>query len=426
MKKSLFFVVVLFVIAGMWVTSCTENKPTGMIGPGKIQLTSTPTPTPDVNFSVLIHQEGTPVVGVQITLLCADKAISLKAETNEIGEASFKVNEFGTYTASVDSFDGFKSQVFPVDPIGVTYTAIDYGIPRLELELVEGDELIPLHETQLKYKVTYRTKFERPVTIDSDAKHDFEVIFMSYVFRNDNDQSDIVATIPKSFEKYNTTAILDNLERQSYEFIINGNTDKGKKVVSNKRVLIRDWWFTFKGQYQFMTIYDDAEKDYKMCFYAGIKSPGIETLHNMPIDNASLKFETVGAWTDRDLGKGNFLIRDGKSAPDFTGYGSFHLLARIETKESKDYAWKINENGQIAVKISDGNNLEVTRIVRTSNNWGEACYHSFCRQPWDSFRRENRKCGTPLTSIGGRCFAGEYNITDIYRRRVENFAITIK
>lgn len=427
MKKSLFFVIAFFVVTGMWVTSCTENKPTGLIGPGKIQLTATPTPTPDVNYVFKLHQEETPASGVQVTLLCADKSISLKAETDEKGEAAFKVNEYGTYTVSVDSFDGFKSQVFPVDPIGLTYTAIDYGIPRLELELVEGSELIPLHETTLKYKVTYRTKFERPVIIDIEAKKDITVIYSVFVLKNDEDEMEIDVIIPKSFEKYNSKVVYDSLERQSYEFDVKGTNINAKKVVSNKRFLVRDWWFTFVGQMHYMAVYDDGETTQKMSFYTGIKNPNIKYEYNLPLESSKIKYMTIEAKNDEGQPQGSFTNMDDKSAPDFTGFGWFKSMGRIKTSLSKDYAYKINGvNGYMNVFITDGQNLSVTRTVRADIGWGPTCYRDGCRQSYDSFRRGDLHCAGSYSEIKNGCIIGQHFISDIHRRRIKDFEITIK
>ena len=336
MKKSLFFVVVLFVIAGMWVTSCTENKPTGMIGPGKIQLTSTPTPTPDVNFSVLIHQEGTPVVGVGITVMRTGGE-KVTGTTEADGKAWFKINEFGDYTVKVNEFDGFTSQIFQAQPFETLSFEVDYGCPKFELDLMQGDENIDLaisDETDnvLIYRARYRTNFEREdnVFLDTKGKIEFEVLG-SNVVKNEGDEVHIKLEVPDSFEGYNS----DNgtkLEIQAFG-------EKSLKFVakSNVRVLKKGWRLNLTGELMHAQYYQKHKSDNNnnVSYYTGMKNMKVSVLGTR-YSVSSVKFDILEV---QNIGSNN-AVREIKAAAScdlnwVSGYGCYQM------KKIKSYNQKL-------------------------------------------------------------------------------------
>jgi len=117
----LVFAVFLFLVFTVFVVNSCK-KGSGLLGPGYVRATPTPTFTPDANFLVYIHQEGTPVIGLKLDLTYNnDQNLKLTAKTDKNGTGSFKVNEYGKWSLLVNSFDDFKSQVFIVEPVSNTF-----------------------------------------------------------------------------------------------------------------------------------------------------------------------------------------------------------------------------------------------------------------------------------------------------------------
>ncbi len=117
------------------VVACGRKIQNGPVSAGLIPLTAAPTLTPDVNFTVYIHQESTPVKNVEVSLLSSDGADKAKSKTGDDGRACFKINRHGGWAASVDSFDGFKAQVFAVEHYRIRIGLRGFKRPGLTPEI---------------------------------------------------------------------------------------------------------------------------------------------------------------------------------------------------------------------------------------------------------------------------------------------------
>ena len=401
MKKGMFLLVLLFVIAGMWVSSCTQNKPTGLIGPGRIPLTPTPTLTPDVNFSVLIHQEGTPVNDVNVTLYCHEKGIEQQQKTAD-GAVGYKISEYGIYYIGVDSFDGFKAQVFQVDPFGNTLFAVDYGIPKLELELMDGDETIMLMsqnegDNVLDYKITYRTKFEREEEVDFDKKEILEPEWQSEkIVSKDGDEVRFRIQIPDNFEGYDSpdSERINNRELR-FRAVMKRDTENNTK--SNERTLKKGWSFYFKTKFDLIQLYHYNFYNSRVLYYTGVsvldkslKAPGYM--------NGEINYEIIDAGTWGDDGSGACTTISNCEMPNWTGYGCYTVLGRRNSgRELDKWKFKNNNDGYIKIRIYDVNGLDIEREFNSvGKGWSTACFN-WCCTSGDPFLDKNKyKCAADM------------------------------
>jgi hypothetical protein len=237
------------------INSCKPGS--GILRPGYVIATPTPTFTPDVNYTVYIHQQGTPVTNLKLTLKNKDNTLTSK--TDNKGIAGFKVNEYGQWSLLIDTFDDFSPQSFLVEPTSNTFFAIDYGIPTLELKLISGNEQIPVSPSSITYTVKYHTKFERKkdILINENQGISQNITFPKTV-DNDGDELTIRIDIPKSFEGY----ARDKKYLDIYAWT-QGTAADQKITKSNTRTLTKNWIFNVTVDYYFFTLLPSS---FNVCF----------------------------------------------------------------------------------------------------------------------------------------------------------------
>lgn len=411
------FIVVLgcFFVVLTIINSC--RKGSGILGPGYVMPTPTATFTPDINYSVLIHQEGTPVTDLELTL--KNETTILKAKTDKNGIGGFKVNEYGKWSLLVDTFNGFKSQVFVVEPSITTFTSINYGIPSLELNLLSGNEQIPISPNSITYTVKYHTKFEREKRVFiNNPEEIISVISNPYTVTNDGDELTIRLDIPKSFEGY--TRNKKYLDIYAYTQDIATQQIDTK---SNTRALTKNWTLNITVDYYYMTLFDFYNNDGKTCYYAGIKNIVLNA-NNIPF-SGTVKYDVVEFG---NVGSGsNAIIKNGladKCMPDFTSYGCFSALAKVKTNNDEFWAWRdgMGQNGWLKIRIYDGNYLDVVRTFSTTESWSIICFHWQCVTGDNSPLRKYYACTWGDVMV--RCdWPNRFRAADITRYRMDRINI---
>ena len=447
MKRIFVLSVVIFCIQVFVFLAC--KKGSGILAPGYVIPTPTPTFTPDVNYTIYIHQQNTPVQGLKITL--KSENTSLQSTTDNKGICGFKVNEYGKWILMIDTFDDFSPQSFFVEPTSNTFFAIDYGIPSLELNLVSGKEQIPIASSSITYTVKYHTKFEREKKIFVNSLEGIQQnISYPQTVANDGDELTIRLDIKNSFEGYTRdkkyldiyaytqgTSSNQSLIQLPINFPFNSIFNQpsnqsyikasDKKITkSNVRTLTKDWIFNVTTQYYYMTLFDFQSNDAHVSYYAGIKNTDVSKSYNIPF-KGTIKYEVV-EFGNKGSGS-NTIIKKGLSdtnMPGFTSYGSFNALAKVDTNHDEYWAWRdgMNQNGWLTVRFYDDGDLDVKRTFQTTNGWGKICYHWCCTTR--DISRSSYTCkwdvSESCTCVIGWC--DKFKTSDITRSRSESINIT--
>jgi len=414
MKKITGFLFFAAVLAVFFV-SCSKDNASGPVSAGRVKLTATPTFTPDVNFSVYIHQEQTPVDGVNLTMYCAAEGVTLYAATGAEGTGDFEIHSGGQWNLVVDPFNGFKHQYFAVEPLSNTCFAVNYGIPSLDLELVSGSENIPISFNTIIYRVIYHTKFEREETIKMLVPDSIVLAYSApLTVSNEGDEITCTLNIPKSFEEYGDDKVHLSI-KAGCEF------DTGNNTQSNERVLAKNWRFNVTANYLYMSVYDYAD-NYKTSYYAGIRNIDTSLSYNIPF-TGTMKYEAVGGINEGDAGMTG-IANPGNCMPSFTSLGCFSALLKIKTDKGHEYAWSHNSNnGRLTVRFYDDGYLDVRRTFSTNNGWSITCAHWCCTSR--DISRASSSCGNNLQMPCGSCSLWDhFEVADVCRVRSERVNIT--
>jgi len=429
MKRGVVLFVVIFLLQTVSITIFSCKKGSGILGPGHLVATPTPTMTPDVNFSVYIHQEGMPVRNLRVEL--KNEKNKIISTTNDKGIAGFKVNEHGKWDLLVNSFDDFSNQIFYVEPTTNTFFAVDYGIPTLELNLESGSETIPISPVSITYTVKYHTKFERKKDICIDLPNGIsKSISYPYTVAKDGDELTMRLDIGKSFEGYNSRTS-NNLQQYFNFYVYASRTATENKItMSNIRSLTKDWMFNVTVDYYFMTLFAHDIDDAKTCYYAGIRNIDVGKSYKIPF-YGMIKCET------KEMGIQSATVNmvsnssnTGNCMPDFTSYGCcqfsygcFDALAKIRTERGEQSSWRddMETNGYIKVRFYDDAYLDVVREFRTNAGWSRVYYHWCCTSK--SISRASCTC---KDNVSESCIAwyDDVKCADITRYRSERINVT--
>lgn len=392
------FILGFFVLSLFAVVSCGKKIQDGPVSVGLIPLTATPTYTPDVNFTLRVHQEETPVQDLEVKLMHTGFGATMTSKTGADGAAYFKVNSSGPWVAIADTFKGFKSQTFAVEPMSNTFFSVNYGIPYLRMDLISGNESLGIAPSTLVYKVTYHTKFERPEEIRIDKKNMF-----SYSVSDPNTVSkegDFVTctiNIPKSFEAF--------YEDRYLNFKAIGNECPGISVFSNERVLTKDWKFNVTVGLHYMQVYAFDDNNRHIVYYAGIKSINASNSYKIPF-HGEVKCRIIGA---RNIGADGTGVFEswGNCVPDYTHFGCFLAVGKIRTSAGLDNNnLSGNNHGEVTVHFYDDKYLSVTRTVKTGSDWvwGKTCAYWCCTSaPLNGVSRVYEYCRRDLKLPFGIC-----------------------
>ena len=417
-KLPAIFFTVLFTAAFM-LTSCKQNS-SCLMCPAKIRLTPTQTATPDASYSVYIHQAATPAASVSLTLYSEDRAITLTAATNGSGIAGFKVNNGGKWTLTINSFNGFDSNEFEVDPVGTTNFAVDYGIPSLDLQLVSGSETIPINASTIGYRLTYHTKYPRfegiLVNIPDGISSSLPAIIN---MRKENDIINFTININKSFENYQ----IISPTASSLIFTATGKASGIADINSNARTLSKDWIFNVDVEFHYMAIYDCADNGGHTSFYAGIRNIDVSRSTNCKFAGA-LQYEATDAANEGSAGMNTPVLNTFNALLKTLGFGDFNVEAKIPTSAGWNYAASANldNNGWMTVRFHDGANLDVKRTFSTNNGWGQSCADYDCLYSGIP-SGDTHHCGT--IPPGGACGMGtHFEPRYAYRERTGNINVT--
>ena len=466
MKRILVLLFVILCIQFFVFLAC--KKGSGILAPCYVMPTPTPTFTPDVNYTVYIHQQNTPVQELKITL--KSENTSLQSTTDDKGICRFKVNEYGKWILMIDTFDDFSPQSFFVEPVSNTFFAIDYGIPSLELNLVSGSEQIPVAPSSITYTVKYHTKFERKkyILLNSLGEIKINIPYPQYV-ANNGDELTIRLDIKKSFEGYmrdkkyldiyaytqgtssstssgqSFTQLIESMFNGSINQIFNPfftptpnqtyiKASEKKITKSNTRTLTKNWHFNITADYYFFTLFAFDMDDGKTCYYAGIKNADVSKSYNIPFHGV-LKYEIkeFGTYSSGN----NTTIYSGLREPkihDFIHYGccnnfkygEFLALAKIKTNKDETWAWRdgMGANGYIKVRFYDEKDFDVIRRFETQKGWSKIYYQWCCTRTQEgSISRDSCTCKNDVSEDS--CKLGFYfRCSDITRYKYERINIT--
>ncbi|HRU39845.1 MAG TPA: hypothetical protein P5511_08215, partial [Candidatus Goldiibacteriota bacterium] len=309
------------------------------------------------------------------------------------------VNSGGSWVALVDTFKGFKAQTFAVEPLSNTFFSVNYGIPWLRMDLISGSESVGIAPSTLVYKVTYHTKFERPDSVKIDKAVMIPHSFSSpNIVSKDGDFVTCTVNLPKSFEAY--------YENKYLNFKAISNEVPGMTVVSNERVLTKNWMFNVTLGLHYMQVYAYDENNRKIVYYAGIKSVNAANSFNIPF-SGEIKCRITGARNIGSDGTGVF-VSYGNCLPSYTNFGCFLAAGRINTSAGLyENNLRDDNNGEVTVYFSDDNYLSVTRTVRTGESWvwGKTCTWWCCTpDPIEGVSRAYEYCKQDLKLPFGLCF----------------------
>lgn len=410
------------------VVACGKNVHSGLMGAGKVKLTETPTPTPDVNFTVYIHQEKTPVDNINMSIRSMLTGATLTAKTGPDGLAGFEVHSGGQWNLQVDTFNGFKSQGFTVEPLSNTFYAVNYGIPSLDLELVSGSETIGIAPSTIVYKVIYHTYFEREEKVKIDKYGLLNVTYSSpSIVRNEGDSITCTINIPKSYEGY-------DFENQYLVFRAVCEDYTGKNTESNQRCLTKGWKFNVDVDFHYIQMYDSNDNNRQVIYWAGIRNVDVSKSSGIPFAG-SMNYEVLDADNAGTDVKKTLIHPVLNALPDWVGYASYQALIKIPTSGNLvslgDYrsVFKNNNNGWIKVRFYDNASLggvfDVTRTFTTEQPWGQVCLHWSCAYSTVELYRDNYQCLYNTNDHYGNClFGATVRAADMFRRRVERINIT--
>ena len=312
----------------------------------------------------------------------------------------------------------------------IPFFAVNYGIPTLELILVEGNEKIPVAPSSITYTVKYHTKFERQKTIKIDLPDGINRVMMpSHTVANDGDELTIRLDIKNSFDYYTSDR---TTEKQWVDICAytRGNASVQEITRSNIRTLTKDWIFNVTADFYFMTLFAYDRDDGKTCYYAGIKNIDVSQSTNLFLQG-QLKYE-IKQFTTYNSAQ-NTSIYSGlsnKCMPDFTSYsccnfsyGCFNALAKIKTGGDEFWAWRdgMGANGFIVVRFYDDKYFDVERQFSTSKGWSQIYYHWCCTT--EGIIR--RYCSCNGSDVSGSCgWPNRFRAADITRYRYERINIT--
>ncbi len=423
-RNKVFFVLVMVVFAVLLVISCAKNNPNGPLCINKIKLTETPTCTPDVSYTVYIHQEATPAANVILTLTRNEDGIILNGKTGTDGKASFPVHTNGQWTLAVDSFNGFKFQNFQVEPLSNTFYAVNYGIPTLDLQLVSGNETIHVQDSTLVYKAVYHTKFERGETVKIDKDGILYPIYSSpNTVSKEGDNVICTINIPNSFEGY-------DLEDKYLHFKAVCSYNNVTNTNSNERILTKNWDLTISLDFHYIQLYDFHDNNGNICYYGGINN-----VHSTLDDNVS-GYITTNDWLSCEIIDAANVGSDGTGTPqnpgtcmpNFTSYGCYNALVKIPTNSSlnnKNNTLRPDNSGWITVRFYDGVKVDVKRTFSITNNWSDKmCYH-WCCTSRDTTRANSNCISNKMPPLGICTYIWDhFAVADSTMERVQTISIT--
>jgi len=407
MKRFLFFTVVIL----LFVISCTMKGPTGVIGSSVIQPTFTPSHTPDINYIVNLHAEGTPMPNVSILVTSVNTGVTKTAVTNNLGLAFLKLNEITKWKIDIGAVNGFDNASYIVEPAKEPLLTVNYGIPSLELRIVSGSSLIPINQNQLTLEAKYNTKMNMLGNLTFDLPDGISILPSSADVRNNQDKLTFVMTINKSFEGYNA----DNKQDIKVKFY---NQSADFNFYSNPITIEKNWKFGVTLDYYFFAIYDYPDNGHHSSFYPMIKNINYGTSYNIPF-TGSVRVSYVSAdfWGEAHPTGINYC----GCLPAFTGHTCFDAGAKITTSDNYSVVYdRLNHNGSITVRFQDDGCLDVIRTFSTNYNYGDACMHYDCLlagvgEP--SYISANKVCG--YLDPGKRCGMGAFAFYHLWRARYE-------
>jgi hypothetical protein len=340
--------------------------------------------------------------------------------TNDKGVAGFKVNNGGKWTLTVNSFNGFDSNNFFVDPVGTTTFAVDYGIPSLDLQLVSGSEVIPINATSLGYKLTYHTKYPRYEGIVVNLPTGISKTLPSPAnVRKEGDTIDLTLNILNSFENYTIVSPTASF----LTFTATGQTAETTDINSNVRTLTKNWVFNVDVEFHYMAIYDYADNGHHTSFYTGIRSIDVSRSTNCKFAGA-LQCEATDAANEGSAGMNTPVLNSYNALLKTLGFGDFDVEAKIPTSAGWNYAGSANydNNGWLKVRFHDSGYLDVTRVFQTDNGWGQSC------ADWDCVisgapAGSNHSCGIIPPAVNCGIFQ-HFEPRYVYRERLGEINIT--
>jgi hypothetical protein len=352
--------------------SCSKSLPNGPLGVNKLQPTPTQTPTPDSPYTIFLNQEGTPDAGVKVVLSQPTAGITLTGTTDSKGVVVLNVHKGGQWILDVDTFSGYEGQKFTVEPLSNTYNSLNYGLPSLEVKLKSGSEMIPLHASVIEYEVIYHTKYPRPAIINHNFPGKITALGNNISIRTDGDSDIFTAKIPNSFEDY-TGYNIDKKQTLDFKFLCTSNI--GSYIVNSQtRTITKDWYIELH-----VDVLYAAYKDYvyfygRTIYYFGIKNENLIYYGNAK-PGSDRKFKIVSARNIGSAGSGSWI----DTLTAMPQYGIFDTVAQILTNVDETYAYDHSDNdGEIVLHITDGEDLDIYRTLKTSAAWSNPCFLWCC------------------------------------------------
>lgn len=349
--------------------SCSKTINNGPLCAQGVQPTFTSTPTPDMPYTVYLHQEATPMAGAVVTL--KRSGATLSGVTDSSGKYVFNVHSGGQWELTVGDYDGFEGQKFTVEPLANTYNAINYGIPSLEVQLVSGSESIPMAASTIVYKIIYHTIFPRPVNLYHTPLADISPNIPKTNFRLEGDYTTSSMTISKSYEKYigENSSVL--------QFYCNSPTSS--TTYAQDRILTKNWSLPVTADYIYAVVKAYNDNSGETAYYAGLNNIIIYTGAYVP--HGTIVCEVYSAVNNGDAGPGTLISAGYYCFDERVGYGCYSLLAKLDSNHDEDFAFAHPyNNGVLTVRIHDNadGDLDVKRTFSTNNGWSQPCFWWCC------------------------------------------------
>ncbi len=355
MKRICFSLIVMVI----FIASCNTKASTGVIGSSIMQPTYTPSCTPNYNFIVNLHAEGTPMPPTNLFMTNIETGMTVTATTQSTGLAFIKINQEGKWKLDIDEVKEYDPASYIVEPKTTPYVNVNYGIPSIELVVKPKDLEVPMSAKQIELVATYHSKMKRFSNLSFSLPSGILVSPSVASVRNDMDAVTFTMNIPKSFENY---------ENGFLNVICKATDNNGGKLYSNAVAFHKNWNVLIDYYCSFMAVYDYPDNGHHVSYYVGVRDMHFGTTGDALINGTpSVTYVSASHWGNAPV----TVISQNNNPPGFTGFGGFMVGAKIQTSGGWNYAsGNPDNNGSITVRISDGKDLDIIRTFYTDAGWG--------------------------------------------------------
>ncbi len=385
MKKTCVIFVLVFVMLAI-LAGCNNKGPAGPLGVNKIQLTFTPTCTPDANFKVFVNEAGTPMPNVLIQAAPKSATYTVEALTDSSGMAWIKVNSGGEWQVKMNGFSGYDSVFNNVEPLKTPVYNVNLGKQTLNLELISGSASLGIAPSTLVYRLTYNTLANRLYNLEfKGLPDDLTVTASALQVKNNNDQVTFSIDVPKSYETIKPDGV--------YVYVSATSLQGVSKIKSKDVEVKRNWAFNVKADVKFAKtfIFEDPEvtlgqsaipysSSYvgkKTKYWIGAKNFVPEIQNFVLSGNMKVQYVSHELWGEIPQIYDNYT---GLSNIEYSE-GYYQVLIRAESNAGYDWVRDHNNSdGSMTLRFYDDKDFSVIRSFHVPGSMGTLCghYHQVC------------------------------------------------